>query len=213
MRGSAKGAEPPELCSWKLEQCRNGIRPEYGNLQQPERGATVRSLFAEQTGQCVYCGRQISLAVHQRYHIEHFRPQSKYHALELDYTNLFLSCGPDSEDGTQNTCGNHKGNWFQEDCHIPPAPESCADSFRFGASGRILADDLPEADKMIQVLNLNHPELVIERQEMIEDLDSELNAGIKRELLCQSFLDKDNDGARPSFANVAVKYLEQQSYT
>ena len=50
----------------------------YDDLQQPERGATERSLFAEQTGQCVYCGRKIALDRNQHYHIEHFRPQKKF---------------------------------------------------------------------------------------------------------------------------------------
>ena len=50
MRGSNKGDEPPELRDWKAEQIRNGIAPEYRNLQQPERDATEQSLFAEQTG-------------------------------------------------------------------------------------------------------------------------------------------------------------------
>ena len=102
MRGSAKGNEPPELRAWKAEQRRSGIEPAYDDLQQPQRGATHESLFAEQTGQCVYCGRGMSLDRHQHYHIEHFRPRSKYFALQLDYTNLFLSCGPEGDHGTRN---------------------------------------------------------------------------------------------------------------
>lgn len=207
MRGSAKGDEPPELREWKAAQHRNGIEPEYRNLQQPQRGATEESLFAEQTGQCVYCGRGISLDRHQHYHIEHFRPRSTYPDLQLDYTNIFLSCGPDSDRGTRNTCGHHKGDWFEEDFHIPPAPESCADRFRFHSSGRIAGDGSPEADKMIGTLNLNHPELVTERQVLIEALDHALNDGVPPELLVQDFLDMDPDGARPSFANVAIGYL------
>ena len=209
MRGSAKGDEPPELRDWKAEQRRNGIEPEYRNLQQPERGATEESLFAEQTGQCVYCGRGISLDGKQHYHIEHFRPRSerKYPELQLVYTNLFLSCGPEGDHGARNTCGHHKGDWFEEDCHIPPAPESCAERFRFRSSGRIAGDGSPEADKMIATLNLNHPELVTERQVMIEALDRDLNDGAPPELLIQDFLYTDPDGARPSFANVAIGYL------
>ncbi|MDD9983357.1 MAG: TIGR02646 family protein [Gammaproteobacteria bacterium] len=207
MRGSNKGDEPPELRDWKAEQIRNGIAPEYRNLQQPERGATEQSLFAEQTGQCVYCGRGISLARKQHHHIEHFRPRSKYPDLQLDYANLFLSCGPDSDHGAQSTCGHHKGDWFEEDCHIPPAPEACAERFQFRSSGRIAGDGSPEADKMIAKLNLNHPELVTERQVMIESLDDDLNDGTSPELLVQGFLDTDPDGARPSFANVAIGYL------
>ena len=49
MRGSAKGDEPPELRDWKAEQLRNGIEPEYRNLQQPEKGATEKSLSNEGT--------------------------------------------------------------------------------------------------------------------------------------------------------------------
>ena len=209
MRGSAKGDEPPELRDWKAEQRRNGIEPQYRDLQQPEKGATERSLFAEQTGQCVYCGRGISLDRNQHHHIEHFRPRSKrkYPELQLVYTNLFLSCGPEGDRGARNTCGHHKGDWFEEDCHIPPAPESCAERFRFRSSGRIVGDGSPEADKMIGTLNLNHPELVTERQVMIESLDHDLNGGASPELLVQDFLNTGHDGARPSFANVAIGYL------
>ena len=60
---------------------------------------------------------------------------------------------------------------------------------------------------MIEKLNLNHRELVIERQVMIEALDHGLNDGALPEVLVQDFLDTNADGARPSFANVASGYL------
>ena len=207
MRGSAKGDEPPELRAWKATQLRNCIEPVYDDLRQPERGTTHRSLFAEQTGQCVYCGRGISLDRKQHYHIEHFRPQAKYPDLQLDYTNLFLSCGPDGDRGSRHTCGHHKGDWFEENCHIPPAPEACAERFRFRSSGRIAGDGSPEADKMIAKLNLNHPELVTERRDMIEALDDTLNGGEPLESLVQDFLDVGPNGARLNFANVAIGYM------
>ena len=102
----------------------------------------------------------------------------KYPGLELEYTNLFLSCGPESEHGIRQSCGNHKEDWFEEDCHIPPVPESCAERFRFRFSGEIASDGSPEADKMIEVLNLNHPELMTERRIVTEDLERELNEGV-----------------------------------
>ena len=210
MRGSAKGQQPAELRIWKETQLANDIEPAYHDLQQPERGATERSLFAEQTGQCVYCGRKIALERNQYCHIEHFRPQKEYPALQLDYSNLFLSCGPRSEHGTRNTCGAHKDNWFDEDCHIPPAPEFCANRFRFRSSGHIAGDGSPEADTMISKLNLNHPALVVERQDIIEDLDRRLNDREALEPMRQDYLDQNPGGARPSFANVAIRYLEEQ---
>ena len=206
MRGSAKGDEPPTLGDWKAAQRRNGIEPEYRNLQQPERGATEKSLVTEQTGQCVYCGRGISLNRNQHYHIEHFRPRSNYPELQLDYTNLFLSCGPSSDRGARSTCGHHKGDWFEEDCHIPPAPEACAERFRFRSLGHITGDGSSEANKMIGALNLNYHGLVKDRREMIETLDDALNNGVLPEVLIQDFLYVDAKGTRPSFANVAIGY-------
>ena len=210
MRGSAKGREPEELLAWKETQRAGGIEPEYRSLPQFERRATVNGLFAEQTGQCVYCGRRISLDRLREFHIEHFRPRSGYPEQELDYANLFLSCGPEHEHGPWPTCGSHKADWFEENCHITPAPESCAERFRFRSSGRIAGDDTPEAAKMIQVLNLNHPELVTERQGVIEELERGLAEGTPPDVLRQDYLDADRSGARPSFANVAIGYLNAQ---
>ena len=44
---------------------------------------------------------------------------------------------------------------------------------------------------------------------MIEALDRDLNEGAPPESLVQDFLDTDPDGARPSFANVAIGYLRE----
>jgi uncharacterized protein (TIGR02646 family) len=209
MRGSAKGCEPEELRVWKDLQLENGIELEYRALPRLERDSMVSSLYAEQTGQCVYCGRGISLARHESYHVEHFRPQWKYRALQLDYENLFLSCDVEGDRRGRQTCGNHKENWFEEDCHIPPAPESCAERLRFRSSGDIVGDHSVEAEKMIEVLNLNHRELVTSRQALIESLDQELNGGVPEEDLLQSYLDTNRHGARPSFANVAIGYLKR----
>ena len=211
MRGSAKGREPEELCAWKKLQRDAGIEPEYRALQRPVRDAMLRGLFVEQTGQCVYCGRGISLNRLDSYHVEHFRPQKReeYRALELEYTNLFLSCGPEAEHGPRETCGRKKGHWFDERCHIEPTPESCAERFQFRSSGDITGDGTAEATKMIEVLNLNHRELATERQNLIETLDQQLNEGEPEQDLLRDYLDTDHHGARPSFANVAIGYLNR----
>ena len=60
---------------------------------------------------------------------------------------------------------------------------------------------------MIEKLNLNHRELVTDRQAMIEALDEELKAGDTPVRLRQDFLEVDRHGARPSFAHVAIGYL------
>ena len=212
VRGSAKGCEPEELRAWKQVQRENDIEPKYRDLPRPERDAMESTLYTEQTGQCVYCGRGVSPGVHGDCHVEHFRPQSKYPELQLDHANLFLSCGPvsvgpEGEHGIRETCGIRKEDWFEEERHVPPAPESCAERFRFRSSGHIAGRGAPEAEKMIEVLNLNHPALVTERRNLIESLDEDLNEDVPGDDLLRSYRDTDGSGARPSFANVAIGYL------
>ena len=215
MRGSRKGDEPDELLAWKTCQKSACIEPRYTDLRGAEKQATRRALFIEQTGQCVYCGRRIDLdSGSNQYHIEHFRPQGEedYRHLELAYQNLFLSCGPKREDGgAGRTCGNEKGSWFDESCHVEPSPEgACQQRFEFASGGEILGDGSPEAIQMITILNLNHRELVAERLALIEGLDGELNQGLSHCDLIESFLRVFPDGSRVSFANVAVQYLRRQ---
>ena len=64
---------------------------------------------------------------------------------------------------------------------------------------------------MVIVLNLNHRELIAERSALIELLDGELNEGVSHCELIAAFLHVSSSGARASFANVAIQYLQRQS--
>ena len=212
VRGSEKGEEPEVLRAWKAGQRGARLKPRYDDLSRDAREATKKALFVEQTGQCVYCGRGIDLKLHNEHHIEHFRPR-RYRDRELAYRNLFLSCGPHQADGgVQPTCGNEKKEWFDENCHVEPAPEeACQRRFGFTSGGGIQGDGSPEAEKMVFVLNLNHRELIADRSELIEFLDGELNEGVSHGELTAAFLDVSSIGARASFANVAIQYLQSQT--
>ena len=210
MRGSAKGEEPESLRAWKAGQQAACIEPLYGDLSSDTQQAMKQSLFIEQSGQCVYCGRAISLENRDRHHVEHFRPRARYPDHELAYENLFLSCGPQHPQGSpQPTCGNEKAAWFDENYHIEPAPEeACQRYFKFASDGRIHGGRSPEANRMIDVLKLNHHELIAERSVLIEQLDGELAEGVSLSQLITSFLDISPTGTRVSFANVAIAYLQ-----
>ena len=211
MRGSAKGEEPEVLRAWKAGQRGACLEPRYDDLSRDAREDTKKALFFEQTGQCVYCGRGIDLEPN-RHHIEHFRPR-RYRHCELTYRNLFLSCGPQQANGgDQPTCGKKKDDWFDENCHVDPAPEeACQRHFAFASGGSIKGDGSPQAEKMVVILNLNHRELIAERSHLIEHLDGELNEGVSQCELIAAYLDVSSIGARASFANVAIQYLQRQS--
>ena len=210
MRGSEKGGAPQDLVDWIAGEKDAGITLNYRNWPAQLRETILSRLFEEQTGQCVYCGREISVARHERFHIEHFRPRSAYPQLEVEYSNIYLSCGPRKEEGSsRNTCGNMKNDWFEEDCHICPASEDCCERFFYRSSGEIVADGTPESVKMIQVLNLNDDELSRERFELIEEIDNELNENVSAEELVINYM-KIVNMSRVSFANVAIGYLRAE---
>lgn len=208
MRGSNKGDAPRELMDWIAGEQEVGIEPRYGNWPRPVRDRVESYLFTEQTGQCVYCGRSIILEANQRYHIEHFRPR-RYRKLEVEFSNLFLSCGPRGDEGPLETCGNGKRDWFDEHCHIYPGSEECCARFLFGSSGKIFSDGTAESAKMIQVLGLDDVELTRERAELIEEIDNELSADVPIEELIEHYSEVVGS-RRVSFAHVAIRYLETE---
>ena len=66
------------------------------------------------------------------------------------------------------TCGTAKANWFDESLHVEPDYPECTDRFRFSLTGHVTAasNDDGAARTMIEKLNLNHPELKREREEI-----------------------------------------------
>ncbi len=208
MRGSNKGDAPRELVDWIAGEREARIEPRYDNWPGAVRVRVQECLFEEQTGQCVYCGRSITLDANQWYHVEHFRPR-RYRELEVEFRNLFLSCGPRGDNGPRGTCGNAKQDWFEEHCHISPESEECCERFSFGSSGDIVSDGTAESKKMIQVLRLDDVELTRERAELIEEIDNELNADVPIEQLVEHFSVVVNS-SRVSFANVAIRYLQTE---
>ena len=107
--------------------------------------------------------------------------------------------------------GNEKKAWFDEDCHVEPTPEeACQRPFAFTSDGQVRGDGSSEADQMIDVLNLNHRELIAERSALIEELEGDLSQGVDFYELIASFTDVSQKGTRVSFANVATHYLWTQ---
>ena len=150
-RNEGLGKGPRAGGTYRLESdpaYASGIDPEYletASTRETRDGDTVS--LPSRPGSASTAGAGSHLADSGNFTVEHFRPRSKYPELELDYANLFLSCGPEDERGPRPTCGNHKADWFEEDCHIKPAPESCAERFRFRSAGEIAGDDTPESSQ------------------------------------------------------------------
>ncbi|WP_168879725.1 retron system putative HNH endonuclease [Rhizobium sp. P28RR-XV] len=202
MKGSRKGVAPIELTEWLALES-DDWKPSY-DFDRPAVKVAVRdSLFIDQRGLCVYCGRKLDRSLPGKtYHIEHFRPRSRYPERQVAYENLFLSCGNEDSGGKPApTCGNVKGNWFDEDCHVYPDYSACTERFRFRLNGAI--EPAEEGDKaaeaMIDKLALNHPELQKDRADILALLDIE-------ELDISDFW-RQTENTGESYAHVAFQHL------
>ena len=199
MKGARKGAPPKAYDDW-IALGNDDWKPSYPFNEGSVRDAVIESLFLAQRGLCVYCGRALDRSnPGKSFHVEHFRPQHLYKTLEVAFENLFLSCGQDDPQGARSqTCGTRKDKWFDELNHIEPAYPLCISAFKFKLNGDINGSTAP-ASEMAKVLNLNHAELVKEREQVLLLIDS-------GELDLSDFWDAETGNAQ-SYAHVAFKHL------
>ena len=200
MRGSHDKRTPPELVDWLVQE-NPDWQPSYpfpSDIRQP----VVDALQEAQRGLCVYCGRQLHSERPGRFHIEHFRPRSTYPALSVELANLFLSCGPEAKTGNASeTCGNAKGDRFEEAECIEPDYPACMRRFRFLLTGEVApgSDDDAAAGAMIELLNLNHRELRKDREDILDRIDG-------GSLDLSDFVDPVS-GLAQSYAHVVCEHL------
>lgn len=204
MKGSRKLEPPVELHDW-LNKENEDWKPEYP-FDDPQVKEAVRAqLYREQRGLCVYCGRKLNMsAPGKTFHLEHFRPQTMYPERAVAHENLFLSCGQHDPEGKPSpTCGNRKGDWFDELNHIYPSYDGCTQRFRFMLDGSVVAatDGDASATEMIKRLNLDHLELVKDRADILSLIDAE-------KLDLSDFWD-EGTGTGESFAHMVFQHRSQ----
>lgn len=111
------------------------IHPRY-DLDRVTRESLVAQLLAEQYGLCCYC---MKLIEGQDFHIDHLAPQSFFHNEEVNYYNLFLSCG--SHRTRKNHCGHFKDNNLIPKVmsyYNPNTNTRCENLFKYSFNGEIL---------------------------------------------------------------------------
>jgi uncharacterized protein (TIGR02646 family) len=198
MKYSRKGTPPTAFRDW-LQGWPPDRQPTFGgDLQKPEKPIVHQGLLQEQGHVCAYCGRAILSS--KPSHIEHFRPQATFRDLDLDWGNLFVSCGPgeereneeeeaDETNGSQKetanpkpkklpdpliTCGAAKEDWFEIglEAFIPSDPRS-EQKFHYDTGGRILPRQSNDvlASKIIDRLNLNDRQFRGDRAKLLKGFD------------------------------------------
>ena len=227
MKRSKKADAPQSVLDWiRIEEERTGEKPPFDMLQRPEKDELRRTLLEEQGFLCAYCGRPLSSDFSDS-HVDHFWPQAVFNGLSaredrrLDHANLFQSCGPSSlpgnaASGLPYTCGNAKGDWYDERYSIMPSEQGCEERFMYDGAGQIKPSDSRDqgASNMIVKLRLYDPSLNNERKKIIHELEvsvlrySPTLGGVQEEI--DRWLETDGTGRASGFSQVAKRYLETE---
>lgn len=184
----------------------NPLHPSF-NLNRETRLSLIRQLLSEQKGLCCYCLQQLEEG---DFHIEHLAPQSAFLNEEVNYYNLFLSCGSDRI--RKNHCGQSKDNNLIPkiiSSHNPNTHVKCEDLFKYNLLGEILPKEgldtminnyrqferLNRLTKSlistIDVLNLNCEELKVTRRRILNRILELPDDRIALERLSRQVLNPD----------------------
>ena len=216
MKYSAKSAPPQSFVNW-LAKANQNWQPTYQSLQNPEISEVRQALLVEQEFVCCYCGRALK-EDHSDSHIDHFRPQKIYDGktkedLTLSYPNFVASCGPPNRSGRPSTCGDAKGDQFDEAAHVEPWDPECEQRFGYGSSGIIQATQADDvgANAMIDILKLHDESLILERGVFLAALEADITSGTITAQNVSAEIQRlrtATGGRRIGFSHVAARYLE-----
>lgn len=212
MKYVTKGPAPASFGAWKALANEDWV-PTYAGLQNPEKLALQQALLSEQGGVCCYCGRGISEGDS---HIEHFRPQTEYEHLALEYSNIFASCIRETSPGAPLHCGHAKGDECDETRLISPLEPNCEARFLYSLTGEISPRDPTDeqAKYMQELVKLDIPFLRNRREEVLKrtfDADFVDSATeIELKALRDAFLSRNEEGKLQSFAHVLARYAAQR---
>ncbi len=161
-----KGTEPNTLTQFRANPVNNhnynGIDFKGQKDCEKQQSGNLRwHLLKEQGYLCCYCLSRIGCR-HSK--IEHFKPQSKYPQLQIDYKNLFIACSGDSD--TKFHCDTRKGDQELSSVDLLINIEN---RISYEKTGKIKSSDPSLEKDLIEILNINSPVLVEHRKQTYSD--------------------------------------------
>lgn len=197
---------PIGFVNWLNTQIENVGRPTWADLQNPQKNELRNKLYTEQKGLCCYCEQSVSMS--GDCHIEHFRPRSLGNIDPLDYSNLLLSCGPNTQRRAPRHCGQKKDN-FDGGSLISPMQRDCGDNFVFSGDGSISVNQnsaTPDiAELTIDILGLNIPHIKALRSAVIDVfLSTELSENEATAFL-EAYLTQNSNGTLNEFHSTIMQ--------
>jgi len=208
MKRIVKYREPESLTNHRRK-----TSADYNNY--PEKDKLRSSLLNDQGYICCYCMQRISP---EKMKIEHWKSQTKYPELQLDFHNLLAVCmGNEGSPNHLQHCDTKKGN---TEITINPADNyrNCEDLIRYSSDGKISSDDLTINNELNQVLNLNMQTLVNNRKEVLDLVIKQLKSKYPQGNWTQSVLNKEiqqwcdqqRDGKYKPYCQIVIYHLKKK---
>lgn len=170
-----------------------------------------KTLLKEQKGLCAYCMSRISI---NSMKIEHFKPQSKYPELALEFKNMLGCCkGNEGFEHKFQSCDTHKGN-----DEISENPSVHNDFLKmevsYSSDGKIKSENEIFDKEMNEILNLNVFTLIENRKSIYRGIIKELvkNPGRRTKAEIQKMIDNAKtltNGNLEPYCGVALYFLEK----
>ncbi|MBA4252155.1 MAG: HNH endonuclease [Legionella sp.] len=118
---------------------------------------------------CVYCSiHESSMGGVRNFHVEHFRPKSKFENLVNIFSNLFYACPIcnvfKSNDWPHEPDGD---NYLRVICYPDPSIVNYADIFEVNLNTGLIEGKYTSAKYIQNKLYLNRPQLIIDRKFLI----------------------------------------------
>lgn len=208
MKTINKGNEPSNLTEHKQ---RAGST--YDNYTDKQ---TLREyLVREQRGICCYCMSRIK-PQSSKMKIEHWKSQSQYPALQLDYKNLLGACkGGDGQAANKQYCDTcKKNNAFSKN---PAEVLHRIETFiHYKGDGTIYSENEDFDTELNEVLNLNIPFLVNNRKAVLDAFKTTFlkKKGVLQKATLQKWLTKWNGesdaGPLKPYCQVIVYWLNKR---
>lgn len=143
MKHIQKQVEPLLFTQWKAAHPGATYKDDLCNFSDADamaaRVALKNNLLVEQKYICCYCECRVSDA---NSHIEHFKPKdvTQFPLLQLEYSNLFVSCTKRPTHSPDEHCGHKKDNFYSPDLVSPLEPD-CSSHFAYKMDGTIEGTD------------------------------------------------------------------------
>jgi uncharacterized protein (TIGR02646 family) len=200
MKKIVKQSEPRSLVEHRSQSNAN-----YDNY--PDKDKLREYLLKEQGHICCYCMSRITS---EQMKIEHWKPQTKYTGLQIDYRNLLGACNGNQGARRQNQhCDTRKGD-IEITINPIEGDKNCESLVKYRPDGKIYSDDASINHDLNETLNINLDAIDVVIRKLDEKFSNKTWSKITRQKEIDKLNTKDENGFYDAYCQFIVSYLKSK---